>query len=413
MGPVFLRARLRVAADENLGGNAHRCGVIGVWPSSGGAAHVVIAGGGFAALEAALALSALAADRARVTLISPDPVFAYRPAATAEAFVEAPPLSYDLEAIAADLGASYRRGRLEAVASQEKHVRLASFARLSYDALVLAIGTRASAAVPGALTFRDQRDVPLFRSLLQELEAGGVGRLVFAVPPGCSWPLPLYELALLSAMHVQEYHVGTEITVVSPEQTPLAIFGAEASRLIAGLLAERGVRFVGDSAPSNVRGDGSLELQFGGALRADRVVAATQLRAEPITGVPASPWGFVATDALGRVADLADVYAAGDMTTSAIKQGGLATQQTDRIAHTIAKKIGIDVGEFRAARVLSARLLSGERPIFLRTELEEDGRPTKATFEQTDTDEPASSSKVFGRYLTPYLDTREPLASWV
>ena len=89
-GIVFLRARLRVAADENLVGNAHRWGVIGVWASSGEPAHVVIVGGGFAALEAALALSALAADSARVTLISPDPVFAYRPAATVEAIVEAP-----------------------------------------------------------------------------------------------------------------------------------------------------------------------------------------------------------------------------------------------------------------------------------------------------------------------------------
>jgi len=373
----------------------------------------VIAGGGLAALEAALALRALAADSVRVTLISPDPVFAWPPAATAEAFVEGPPLTYDLEAIAADLGASYRRGRLEAVASQERYVRLASFARLGYDMLVLAIGARASAAVPGALTFRDQRDVPLFRSLLQELDAGAVGRLVFAVPSGISWPLPLYELALLSATHVQERDLGAEITVVSREQTPLAIFGAEASRLIAGLLAERGVRFVGSSAPSSVGDGGSLQLQFGGALKADRVVAAPQLRADRITGVPASPRGFVPTDALGRVEDLADVYAAGDMTTSPVKQGGLATQQADRIAHTIATTIGIPVGEFRAARVLRARLLGGERPIFLRTELDDDGQPTTATFEHTDTDQAASSSKVFGRYLTPYLDTREPLTSWV
>jgi hypothetical protein len=98
------------------------------------------------------------------------------------------------------------------------------------------------------------------------------------------------------------------------------------------------------------------------------------------------------------------------MTASPIKQGGLATQQADRIAHTIATTIGIPAGEFRAARVLSARLLGGERPIFLRTELDEDGQGTTATLEQTYTDQEASSSKVFGRYLTPYLDTRDPLA---
>ena len=379
--------------------------------SSGRAAHVVIAGGGFAALEAALALRALAADRARVTLISPEAAFAYRPAATVEAFAEAPPLTYDLQAIACDLGARYRRGRLEAVASQKKYVRLAAGARLGYDALVLAIGARASAAVPGALTFRDQRDVRLVRGLLQELKAGAVGRLVFAVPSGCSWPLPLYELALLSAAHVREHHVEAEIIVVSPEQTPLAIFGAEASRVIAELLAERGVRFVGSSAPSRVRGDGSLELQFAGALAADRVVATPQLRAPPITGVPGSWWGFVPTDAVGRVEGLTDVYAAGDMTASPIKQGGLAAQQSDRIAHTIATTLGIPAVEFLAARVLRARLLGGERPLLLRTELDEYGHGTTATLEHTHTDQSASSSKVFGRYLTPYLSTHEPLAN--
>jgi len=96
---------LRVVADESLVGSAHFVGVIAVLASSGEPVRVVIAGGGFAALEAALALRAFAADRVRVTLISPDPVFAYRPTATAEAFVEGPPLSYDLEAIASDLGA--------------------------------------------------------------------------------------------------------------------------------------------------------------------------------------------------------------------------------------------------------------------------------------------------------------------
>jgi sulfide:quinone oxidoreductase len=378
---------------------------------SGGPARVVIAGGGFAALEAALGLRALAADSVRVTLISPEAAFAYRPAATAEAFAEAPPLTYDLHAIAADLGASYRSGRLEVVASQKRYVRLASGARLHYDALVLAIGARASAAVPGALTFRDQRDVRLFRGVLQDLQAGAVGRLVFAAPSGCSWPLPLYELALLSATHVKEHRLDAEITVVSPEQTPLAVFGADASRLIAELLAERGVRFVGSSVPRGVRGDGSLELQFADALAADRVVAVPQLRGQPITGVPITRWGFVATDAFGRVEGLADVYAAGDMTADPIKQGGLAAQQADRIAHTIATTLGIRVAGLRAGRVLRARLVGGERPLFLRTELDEERRGTAATLEHTHTDQPTSSSKVFGRYLTPYLNTREPLGN--
>jgi sulfide:quinone oxidoreductase len=204
--------------------------------------------------------------------------------------------------------------------------------------------------------------------------------------------------------------VATEVTIVSSEETPLALFGAEASRAVQDLLDESGVCFVGKSAASCVRRDGSLVLQLAGGIKADRVVATPQLRGRRITGVPAGKWGFVPTDFFGRVEDLPDVYAAGDMTTFPIKQGGLAAQQADRVAHTIAAALGVPLGEFRAAPVLRARLLGGERPLFLHTELDESGGPTRTSPEHTETEEPGSSTKVFGRYLAPYLEARQPLA---
>jgi sulfide:quinone oxidoreductase len=371
--------------------------------------RVVIAGGGFAALEAMLALRALAAERVQMTMISPDPTLAYRPAAATEAFCDAPPRTVDMRAVADDLGAKYRRGRLELVASQKKYVRLTSGARLEYDTLILAIGARAVASVPGALMFRDQRDVPLFRSLLREVEVGSARRIVVAVPGGSSWTMPPYELAVLLATHAAEHRVVVEVTIVSPEETPLAVFGAAGSQAVEDLLAERGVRFVGKSAAISVRRDGSLALRFAGAIEADRVVATPQLRGQSITGVPAGKWGFVPTDRLGRIENLPDVYAAGDITTFPIKQGGLAAQQADRVAHTIAAAAGLPSGQAQDAHVLQARLLGGERPLFLRTELDESGQPTSASLEQTETDESASSTRVFGRHLAPYLEAREPL----
>ena len=373
-------------------------------------AQVVVAGGGFAALEAVLALRALAGDGVRVTLVSPDPALAYDPAATVEVFAPAPARAYDLRAIAADLGVSYHHARLETVASQKRRVRLGSGAGLRYDALVLATGARATVGVPGALTFRDQRDVPRFQGLLRELDAGAVAHLVFAVPSGCSWPLPLYELALLSAAYAHEHGVETEIKLVSSERRPLAVFGADASGLVAAELAERGVRFIGSSAAGSVRREGSLALQFDAAIEGDRVVAAPRLRGQPISGVPASRLGFVPTDAAGRVEGMVDVYAAGDMTTFPIKQGGLATQQADRIAHTIAAGLGLTARELRAKRVLEVRLVGGQRPLLLRIELDEFGQPTTATLAHVGSERAPGWTKVFGRYLTPYLETRQPLA---
>ena len=167
-------------------------------------AHVLIAGGGFGAVESMLALRALAGEHVRVTLVSASPSLAYKPAATTESFDETPPRAYDLRAIARDAGASFRLDRVEAVAADAHRVRLASFAHLDYDALVLAVGARAVVAIPGALTFRDQQQVQHVRRLVSELPSETLNRIVFAVPGGCSWPLPLYELALLTAAHLGE-----------------------------------------------------------------------------------------------------------------------------------------------------------------------------------------------------------------
>lgn len=377
-------------------------------------AHVLIAGGGFAAVETMLALRALAPETIRVTLVSASPTLAYKPAATTEAFEKTQPRTYDLQAIADDLGASFRVDRLEAVASQDHSVRLASFAYLDYDALVLAVGARPARAIPGALTFRDQREVNHIRHLTSELRAGKIHRIVFAAPKGCSWPLPLYELALLTATHLKERGTAGEVVLVSPERTPLEVFGAQASRLVADLLTQRGVCFIGESYPQSVEHDGSLLLGSGDSLDADCVVAVPELRGPRITGVPTDRWGFVTTDPLGGVTGLSDVYAAGDMTSFPIKQGGLAAQQAERIAERIASENGASVKEPQVQHVLRAQLMGGAHPIFLRTELDEFGQATTATLQHQlpdDGESRTSPEKVFGRYLTPYLHSREPLLS--
>jgi sulfide:quinone oxidoreductase len=301
---------------------------------------------------------------------------------------------------------------LEAVASHDHSVRLKSFAFLQYDALVLAVGARPIRSIPGAVTFRDQREVDHIRRLASELRAGKLRRIIFAVPSGCSWPLPLYELALLTATQLREEGTAGQVVLVSPEITPLQVFGAQASRLVADLLVERGVRFIGESDPQSVEHNGALSLGSGETLDADCVVAVPELRGPRITGVPSDHNGFVTTNTLGGVIGLSDVYAAGDMTNFPIKQGGLAAQQADLIAQRIASTYATDVKEPRAQHVLRARLIGGAHPIFLRTVLDEFGQATSATLQHESLEEDESSAapeKIFGRYLTPYLHTRKPV----
>lgn len=365
-------------------------------------ARVVIVGGGVAALEAALAIRALAGELAQLTLISQTSRFVYRPAATSEAFVESPATLFDLRHIAADLSTKFEAATVEAIEPQAKAVRLQSGREVRYDALVLATGARAIAAVPGALTFRDQRDLPRFKVLLDELVAGPLGRLVFAIPSRRCWSLPAYELALQASLYAVEHSLAAQITIVTPEPGPLAVFGAQASRQVAELLAEREIRLVADAIPHSVERQGNLAVEFDAPVPADRVVALPELYGQRITGVPASWSGFVPTDLDGRVEGLPDVYAAGDLTTYPIKQGGLAAQQADRVAHTIATELGAEVKEFHDMRVLRARLLTGDGALVLRTELDGLARPTTTTLQHRESRR-VENLKVFGRYLTPYL----------
>jgi sulfide:quinone oxidoreductase len=372
--------------------------------------HVVIAGGGFAGVEALLALWELGSERVRVTLVAPEPRLFYQPAATAEVFEDDPPRCYDLEEITSELGAVFVKARVVSVGSQTGYVRLSSGPRLTYDDLVLATGGRATAGVAGAVMFRGQRDVPALRLLVREIDREAVRRVGFALPAGTSWPLPLYELALLFSSHAAEHDLRTEITLVTPERAPLDVFGSEASRLVASLLVEQGITFVPHAIPDHVSDNGSLALRSGTTVGVDRVVAVPQLRGRSISGVPTDHAGFVPIDSTGRVQDLPNVYAAGDMTTFPVKQGGLAAQQADGIAEAILATAGVAVVPGRVPRILQARLIGGADPLFLRAELDECGRATSAAFSGSAPSESPIGNKVLARYLTPYLDKIGPAA---
>jgi sulfide:quinone oxidoreductase len=375
---------------------------------------VAIVGGGFAAVETLLALRTLLGERVELTLVAASEQFAYRPAATAEVFGSGsyPAQSYGLAEIAEYVGARFVHDRLEALAPAAHSIRLASGASLGYDSLILALGARAQAAVPGALTFRDQRDVPQMRALLAELRRGAVSRIVFAVPSGCAWPLPLYELAMLSASYAEEHGIDAEISIVTPASAPLEIFGPEASALLHGQLIERGIQFRGGLVAASVRRDLGLQLHFDGIVPADRVVAAPQLRGPRITGVPGRWWGFAPVDAEGRVEGLRDVFAAGDMTSFPIKQGALATQQADAIAATIASGEGVEVSApppTDPGHTIQARLLGGPQMLSLWASLDADGG--LRSFHSTLMRQPGPvREKVNGRYLNAYLAQRSETA---
>ena len=111
----------------------------------------MIAGGGVAALEAALALDELAGDRVHLTLLGPAEDFVYRPMAVLEPFVRQSPRRLPLSKVATELGARLERDALAAVDTERRVVKTADGLELSYDALLVAVGARTNSALPGAV----------------------------------------------------------------------------------------------------------------------------------------------------------------------------------------------------------------------------------------------------------------------
>ncbi len=103
------------------------------------ATRVVIAGGGVAALEAALALRALAEERVEIELVGPEPHFWYRPLSVAEPFELGETSRYELAALASAAGATFTLGTLEGV-DATRHEAKTSVGEIPYDALLVAVG---------------------------------------------------------------------------------------------------------------------------------------------------------------------------------------------------------------------------------------------------------------------------------
>ena len=368
--------------------------------------HVLVAGGGVAALEAMVALRKLAGELVDVELVSPDTDFFYRPLAVAQPFGLGEVLRFDLPSLARGCGARHSLGSVVAVRGEDKRVWTSRNASFTYDALLIAIGARPREALPGALTFRGEADVRLITGLLSDLDRGLARRVVFALPGGVTWPLPLYELALLTADHLaREGNTEASVTFVTPESAPLALLGSDASRAVAGLLAERGIDLVTDSYPDAFV-QGKLCVVPDPALEADVVVSLPRLRGVPLAGVPQDEDCFVRIDSFGRVPGLEDVYAAGDITTFPVKQGGLAAQQADVVAAVIAAAAGAEASPEPFEPVVRGLVLSSS-PLFLRTELggghgEVSSADTEALW--------WPASKIAARYLSPYLAERAGLA---
>ena len=358
--------------------------------------RVVIAGGGVAALEATLALRALAENRVSIELVAPEADFVYRPLSVGDPFEVAETRRFPLAQLVDSAGGVLRPGSVTAVNPGEQFVETDG-ERVPYDALLVALGARGREALPNALTFGGPDSNEALKAVLEEVLDGEVHRIVFALPAGVTWPLPLYELALLTGSFLMDHGTtGVALALVTPEEQPLAVFGREASDAVAELLEARGIAVHLRTTTAGFEG-GIVRTAPGDGIEADRVIALPRLEGPRLAGLPCDRDGFIPTDDRCRVGSEVDVYAAGDATQFPLKQGGIATQQADTAAAEIAALAGAAVEPEPFKPVLRGLLLTGMVPRYLRGE---PGTP-KSTVDTEALWWPPS--KIVGRHLAPFL----------
>jgi len=366
---------------------------------------VLIAGGGVAGLEAAFALHELAGERVDVTVLAPASEFVYRPDAVKEPFTRGHAHRYPLAGLVAGAGAQLVADALDRVDVDRRLAYTTAGAELSYDALLLAPGAQLGKRYEHVTTVDDARIDEHLHGLVQDVEEGYVKRLAFVIPAPMPWPLPAYELALLTAQRAWEMGPEVSVTILTPERAPLIVFGEDASRDVAQLLADRRIEVI-TSAYCEIPKAKTINVSPGGRhFEFDRIVALPELHVPTFEGIPQIGGGFIPVDEFCHVSGVQHVYAAGDVTDFPVKHGGIAAQQADTAAATIAALAGSPVLPQTFNPVLEGVLVTGDQPRYFRAQLtggygsddEVVGMPVAA-----------STPKIAAMYLSAHLEQQTP-----
>lgn len=357
--------------------------------------RIVIAGGGFAALETMLALDHLAEGRARIDLVASHPRFTFRPMAVDESFGYEPFPEFDLTDIAGHAGAEFHQRRVVSVESDRLLLNLEPGPPLPFDYLVIATGATPVVKVPGALTFWPGWSHEAIGNVIDTAIRGEIRHLVFAIPDGPVWPLPAYELALRTAYRILEEEAECRVSLVTPESQVLEAFGPDVGTHVSALLSRWGVEILRGRSPE-VFWEGSLGTSSGESISADQVVSIPGLEGPALAGLPHDSAGFLGCDEGGQIRGLENVFAAGDATSFPLKMGGIAMQQADAVADAIAHRAWGLPDPPPLVPAIQGVLLTDDDAIRL-------GEPTDGSSILRARRLWNPLVKASGRYLTPYL----------
>lgn len=376
--------------------------------------QVVIGGGGVAGLEAALALRDLAGARVDIHLLEPRPAFVDRPMTVLEPFGARRAGRFRLDEILAGQQIHHSADAVTWVDRVHREVHTLSGRTLAYDALLLCPGAVAESALANAVTVSGAPQDAALARMVADLDRGAIQRIAFVVPAPGSWQLPLYELALLTAVRARARNLDVSVTVFIPERLPVEAFGNQAGCAVRDLLAEAGIGIVSEvvcQVPdarsllvdrAEPRGWPRQRLaRRQRPLRFDRILALPRLRGPRLRGVPVVSDGFIPVDVHGRILGAQAEFAAGDATDCPVKHGSVAAQQADAAVATVAALAGADVRPAPFHPVVHGVLVTGGDPQLLRASLV-DGHSLRSEIADAGAGS-AAPDKLHARYLSPQL----------
>jgi sulfide:quinone oxidoreductase len=310
--------------------------------------HIVIAGAGFAGLEAAYLLRMRLHDEAEITIVAPNDKFVFRPNTIYL------PFGGDVDDLLVDLEKPFRRKQLnhhrstvvEVDTERRPRWRRAG-ARLPYDYLVVATGAAMRPEeIPGlqehACTIWTIDEMRELGSRLQDVVAhakrGERQRILMAVAPNNKCAGPLYEMVFMIETWLRRRGARDKVDIAyrTFEKTFIQAFGPRLHEVVTGEFAERGIDGRTEAALSEVRA-GEVSFVDGSSEPYDLLVAfPPYVSSTRYESLPSDDRGFVQTElATRQVVGHPEIYAPGDAGDFPVKQAFLAFLQADTTADHI------------------------------------------------------------------------------
>lgn len=313
--------------------------------------RIVVAGGGFAGLEAIFYLKKRLGSRAQLTLVSDVEVFQFKPNTIYIPFGRDPErYRIPIREGVGKRGIDFRVERVEAVDPIERMLQTDQ-SSIPFDYLFLATGaTMRPGEIPGlaehAATIWTPEEMMKLRHGIERIVAaareGKRQEVLFLVPPNNKCSGPLYELVFMTDtwLRRQEVRQWVLLTYATYEKGYIQAFGPRLNETVEREFLERGIAGHREHPVLAIE-PGTARFTEGRSLPFDLLVSfPPYVSAVRYEALPHDERGFLRTDPKSRqVEGHLDIYAVGDTGDFPVKQAFLALLQADAAAEHLSERI--------------------------------------------------------------------------